>query len=876
MRSIRILIFCCLSIPLVLEDVKSQHFVDIGNELNIAPSYLSDDNWGAGLSFFDVNQDGWDDLTFARDFDSLLVYFNFEGDFSRVAIPLPEFGKLKNATWADYDNDGDMDLFLSFYSGHFYLMQNNGEFEFTDVTAATGLTNLPAQNYGITLADLNRDGYLDVLISRYSGIPSAPGIQKFNLLYIANGDGTFSNATFNSGLLNTVRPTFLSVLFDYDKNGWPDIYEINDRTPSDNIMHKNLGEATFVNATDESNSAFTHGHPMTATVGDYNNDGYLDVFMTNSTYSPSLDITTTLLKNEGTGYFSDVSENTGLDLHLFSWGAVWIDVDNDGLQDLYIATSPIVSNAAIYKDLFFKQNTDHTFSQDSTFFPGINAQRNYAVARGDLNNDGFYDIVTHSISPYESNVWLNSGNENHFIKISLEGMVSNRMAIGAWIQVCSNDTYQYQYIMCGENYISQNSQHHIFGLGSTSIVDSVIVEYPSGHVDRFYNLPSNLHYYFREGETYSASITLNENTLLCPGESVTLDAGVHSSYLWNTGDTSQTISVNQTGTYYLEAWNAFGLSAYSDTLDVVVVPEAEVQFTLQHVSCSGAQDGSVAVQISTGPVQEIIWNTGATDTLIQQLGGDIYSFNALDSAGCAVTGEVSLHEPSPLVAQAATTDALCFGDFNGTAQTQIIGGTPPFTIEWNGWNPDNLSAGSYSTMVTDQNGCEYTVSFTIYQPDSLWLSLDVSPADAVENNGTANLDVSGGTLPYSIVWSTGATNTDELINLAPGNYFVWVEDGQQCTDSLQFTVGVSTSINDMAAYAIRIYPNPTSGMLQIAGCRAPQIAVRLTDKTGRVLMQRNHHPAGEVLQLPDFANGWYMLEITDGMQRSTHPLILQK
>ncbi len=854
-----------------------QYFEDVATQLSINPQYISGNNWGTGISFFDVNQDGWDDLTYARDYDSLLVYFNNEGIFTRHAIALPDSGMLKNALWFDYDNDGNLDLFLSFYQGKFYLLKNNGDFIFSDITETSGLSNLPAFNYGATVADVNRDGFLDIYISRYSGIPSHPYHQKYNLLFLGSSDGVFTNVTLESGLNNTVRPTFLSVIFDYDMDGWPDIYEINDRTLFDNIMHRNLGNAMFSDATIQSNSAFNQGHPMTATVGDYDNDGFLDVFMTNSTYNPSLNVTTKVLKNSGNGYFSDVSESVGLALHEFSWGGLWIDHDNNGLQDLYVATSPIVQNAPVYKDIFLRQLDNHTFVKDSTVFADMVAQRNYSIARGDLNNDGFYDIITHSIAPYESNVWLNSGNENNYVKITLEGSVSNRMAIGSWIRVFSGGQKYTQYTMCGENYISQNSQHHIFGLGDHILVDSIHVEYPSGHVDRFYDLDANFHYYLIEGETYLVSILGNESShdVLCSGESLVLyPDGTHFKYLWNTGDTTQSITVSQSGLYHLTTWNEFGLPAFSDTVEVVLQQEPDVNIVASHVSCPGGMNGSLEVVVSNGIPQQIAWTHGAEGAMLDSLSEGVYSFNGLDSAGCFISGSAYIAEPPPFQSSISTTDVLCHGESTGTVSVLLAGGTQPYDLHWQGVTPDFLPAGSFTLTVMDLNGCELSLAYTIQQPEALFLDVETTPSMQEAATGSAMLYIEGGSPPFDVEWSNGVQDEWVLEELSPGIYQVWVTDSNGCAETIEFEVSSITSAPDGGVFGFRVFPNPTGEYFWIEGCNHQPLDWFLIDSRGVSVAQMQQQICNDPIYVGDFAEGMYILYIQQRHETAALRLVL--
>ena len=238
---------------------------------------------------------------------------------------------------------------------------------------------------------------------------------------------------------------------------------------------------------------------MTASIADYNNDNDFDLFVSNT--SGGLVDVPKLFYNTGSGYFTDLSSSLGLVMPKTTWGGLWLDYNNDSKQDLYVATAFLDPSAPIGQSYFFKNLLPATFVEDSSLFIGNHSASSNAVSRGDLNNDGFYDIAVQNESPYLPFLWQNSGNSNNYIKISLEGTVSNSMAIGSWIKVFVGGQQYTQYTLCGENYLGQNSQHHIFGVGNASMIDSITVEYTSGIEDKYYNLPVNQNYQFLEGGT---------------------------------------------------------------------------------------------------------------------------------------------------------------------------------------------------------------------------------------------------------------------------------------------------------------------------------------------------------------------------------------
>jgi len=828
--------------------------------------------FGSGISFCDFDNDGLDDLTIGLGMNAPKFFKNVDGSFVPVEfnIVTATSANVVMVLWADYDNDGDKDLLITKNAGAIELWQNDGDFNFTNVAVNAGIVTGSYFHAGAAFADYNHDGCLDLYITKYYDQANLQSSENHtNILYKNNCDGTFTDVTEEAGVFLLPSLTFQPVFFDYNKDGWEDLYLINEFGHYQNHLFKNNGDGTFSDVSEET-GAGVNIEAMSGTIGDFNNNQHLDIFVTNRPSTGG----NNLLVDQGNGTFLNLAEEFGLGINYTSWGALWLDYNNNGWQDLFVSI-PAVGTSGQMGNQFYINNQGNSFSEgrDQLGFSDDFAPT-YVCARGDFNNDGFYDLVHSSLYNDPVNLYENLGGDHNFITVELEGTLSNRDGIGSWIY-CYADTHNaVHYTMCGENLIGQNSRKMIFGLGEINHVDSLVIEWNSGTREVYIQPEINTYHPLIEGASFTQPFSLltTGNLQLCPGESVTLDTGTHSSYLWNTGDTTQTITVSQSGIYYAEAWNEFGLKAHSDTLEVVVVPEAEVQFTVQHVSCAGAQDGSVAVQISTGPVQEITWNNGGIDTQIQQLGSGIYSFTALDSAGCMVNGEVSLNEPSPLLAQALTTDVLCFGDSSGTAQINVIGGTPPLSTEWNGENPQNLSAGNYDALVTDQNGCEFLLSYTINQPDSLWVNLFIIHATQ-NNDGEAYALVQGGTAPFSLLWSTGDSDIPQIGDLVPGEYTLQVTDANGCIHLAYFTIDQVSGINANYDDGLRVFPNPSGGDGVLEGC-LPGADLELYDMFGRRVFSQRTETCPVLLHLSHLPAGQYVLCVLHGSQNTSLRLVL--
>ena len=715
----RILKTYSLSVAVVLllisypSKFRAQTFVDVADSLGVSAIPMSL-QYGSGVSFYDFNEDGWDDLSFVMVNDSNVFYINNGGTFEKLPSFIDGPGQTKHLVWVDYDNDGDLDIAVTTFEGRYKLYQNDGNFNFTDVSEQAGLIQANERHYGITFGDYDRDGYLDMYVTVYEqlGTPEQ-NWTRLNHLYRNNGDGTFTNVTEEAGVGDGIRLSFKGVWMDYDNDGWPDLFVINDRVYK-NSLYRNNGDGTFTDVSVEAGIELGGQDPMTATVGDFDNDGDLDIYMTNTNSPLKRGM---LLVNNGDGTFSQLAEDYGVDVFGWTWGAIWIDYDNDTDQDLYVAHGH--PNLGITNNPnFLLENFDGLFFEEVTEqeMAGPDIKKSYGVARGDINNDGYYDIAVINRNPDDVQLWQNAGGANNHIKITLTGTASNRMAIGSWIKVFINGNQYTQYTLCGENYISQNSQHHIFGLADAEIVDSVWVEYNRGHIDKYYNLAANQHYYFTEGDTYLASLEVQGSTTICAGDSVTLHAGNHESYLWSTGDTTQYIVVSQPGTYFAQVTNAFHVQTATDTVEVILAPDPEIDFNATHPLCHNDSNGSITLENLVGAeAAEVNWSNGMTGVMIDSLAGGVYDFEFVDVIGCSASGSVLLQNPLPLSVQVFVFPETAGND--GGFNLIINGGVPPYFVYLDSMlvQPimDDLSSGVYQLIVVDTNGCSFEVELQI-------------------------------------------------------------------------------------------------------------------------------------------------------------------
>jgi len=316
-------------------------------------------------------------------------------------------------------------------------------------------------------------------------------------------------------------------------------------------------------------------------------------------------------------------------------------------------------------------------------------------------------------------VYLEFGVEftsNSYIKITLKGTVSNRMALGSLINVYVGQQHYIKYSQCGENYSSQNSQHNIFGIGGNNLIDSVVIQYQSGIIERYINLDANQHYYFVEGETFISPLLIAENTILCDGDSTLIDAGEFQSYTWNNGFQERYLTVTESGNYYVNVVNQQGIHLTSDTVSITVASLPIISFNIENPECYNENDGSIQLEIEGAPVSFVIqWNNGEIGEFIENLNGGNYTYNYIDINGCTETGSAELVAPYEMVVFSDITNAI--DSINGTVYLSINGGTPPYQIQLNGITVSDvitdISIGSYQLDIHDNNGCYTTFAFEI-------------------------------------------------------------------------------------------------------------------------------------------------------------------
>ena len=514
---------------------------------------------GGGAAFFDYDNDGWLDIFLVngtsldpavreRNPASYLFHNNRDGTFTDVSqqAGLIHSGWGQGCCVGDYDNDGFDDLFVSYF-GRNVLYHNNGNGTFTDVSEKAGVTGSSDRwGAGCCFLDYDRDGHLDLFVANYvsydparapkpgeamyclyNDIPVPCGPQGFtggtNILYRNRGDGTFVDVSEESGI---TRPRGASSMVfvgrnwqptgsygmgaaaaDFDNDGWPDIYVASDTAPS--LLYRNNHDGTFREIAVPAGCAFDENgvamSGMGVGLGDFDGDGWMDIVRTN--FSEQV---TTLYRNYGNGAFEDASIKAGLGVNrkYVGFGVGFLDFDNDGWKDLFLANGHVYSQIAGRKiHLTYKEPKVLYRNLGNGRFEDVSAKAGPAIkaenlgrgcAFGDFDNDGDVDVIINNLDGSPTLLRNDGGNRNNWIMIKCVGVKSNRSAIGARVRITTGARSQIDEVMSGSSYYSQNDFRLHFGLGSATKVDSVEIGWPSGLKESFKSLASNHLYVIQE------------------------------------------------------------------------------------------------------------------------------------------------------------------------------------------------------------------------------------------------------------------------------------------------------------------------------------------------------------------------------------------
>lgn len=503
-----------------LTDVTKQAGIDFIHSIGDYKLSNIIESTGGGVCVFDYNNDGKPDIYFINGtykkgishikgrklngkLKNSLYRNNGNGTFSDVSdiAGVGDHGYGMGAVSADYDNDGDADLFITNYGTNVFY-RNNGNGTFTDITEKAGLKD-NLWSTGATFLDYDRDGFLDLYVGNYLlfdpkyktyfAAEAFPGPLSYqgqpDFLYRNKGDGTFEDVSKRAGIVNTSGRAMGVASCDLNNDGYMDIYVANDGM--ENYLYQNNKNGTFSEIALISGVQFGQNGEATSAMGpefgDYNLDGRIDILVPDMGYS-------CLYKNTGNG-FIEASSLSGIAVscgQYTSWSGNFFDFDCDGLLDIFISNGDSHHLEPEEDLLFLNQNKSRFLDISAMTGPDFKAK---FVSRGsavlDYDNDGDLDIIVLNLNSRARLLKNNSGNNKNWIKIKLIGKKNNRDAIGAVVELVIKQTRQTRYRVSSSGYLSQSDSIIHFGLGENKIIDKIKIRWPDGKIQLLKSIKSN-------------------------------------------------------------------------------------------------------------------------------------------------------------------------------------------------------------------------------------------------------------------------------------------------------------------------------------------------------------------------------------------------
>ena len=669
---------------------------------------------GSCVGVADMDGDGFDDII-QLDMSKHVYVLYQNSDHSFVTV---DYGQVDNSNqwgWAiaDLNNDGHKDICTGVSSTRFLNISARGVYTFSTLDGPTIFTQC------MSMADMNNDGRVDV----YACHDLGP-----NNVWITNAGGTpvydgdfidWSTPACASGPVaasDDMSGNYGSVFTDFDNDGDIDLHISKCRQGVNDPDDCRRWDRLFVN---DGNGNYTdqaaayglenREQVWTTDFGDYDNDGDLDAFQT--THSSTL----MLQENDGTGQFTDVTAGSGLEISGFFLQGKMEDFDNDGFLDILTGSA----------EHFFKGNGDGTFTEINNLFP---ASKNiHSFAFGDFNADGFQDVYAGYGDGYvdgdpgfPDRLWLNNGNDNHWLNVELEGVQSNRDAVGARVTIEGPWGTQIREVRAGESYGIVNSFILHFGLGTYTTIPTMTISWPSGVVDVYTDVAVDQKITVIEGTCISPVATISSDgpAIICgDGDVVELTANNGFDYLWSNGSTDQTISVTTAGSYTVTIDDGTGCTG-TTSFFVQASPDETPTVSLsgEPTICQGA-----SLVLSSSEAVGYTWNTGATGQTLTVTEAGTYSvtidgncgtwtsapvtLEVLATPGAPVADDVTILVPGTADLSATGTDVRWYdastdGSLLGTGNaftTPFINATTSF------WASDAIAHGGGEAFGGPQN-----------------------------------------------------------------------------------------------------------------------------------------------------------------------------
>lgn len=667
----------------------------------------------------DMNGDKLDDIVRVTNSGMYIDYQHADGTFTQTFFE-QNFSTLP--TWSmcggDLNKDGKNDLLFGSGNRVSFVYSNASGTEYTEVAHPEYIFSQRS-----TMADIDNDGDLDAFVC-HDVDQSHP--------YRNDGTGAM---TLDQTLIETspLAGNYAALWVDFDNDWDTDLYITKCRQGSSsgdaertNLLYRNNGDGTYTEMAADVNMA-DNAQSWTTVFEDFDNDGDFDAFIVNH------DFKNRFLVNDGQGNFTDIIDDTGINAYdLGAWENAAADFNNDGYIDIFSEMS---------KELYLNNG-------DLTFTPIDLPMRSGGI--GDFNNDGFLDVINGNMT------FINQGNDNNWIKINTEGILSNPNGIGSRVEIYGEWGMQIREVRSTQSFSNMSSLTVSFGIGQSTEIDSIVVKWPSGvrtlvktpDINSTVNIP--------EAECILDPIAVNidGDLEICPGETVTLTAPEgFDSYAWKTGETTRSIVVGEAGSYNLTAFNEEGCISLSNTIDIYYVAEPDVpsiqSATDAYIICEGT-----SLDLNTDTALPASWSTGESGSTITVSEAGIYTVS-IDSV--CNTGKIT---SAPFTLEVVSVEApeveIDFSGIPGSGATLTATGN---NISWYDMPMGGTLVASGNTFATDPIE-ESTVFFA---QDMMTTEGDIESGGKLDNSG-------GGGIPPTPGYSF--FNVWEEFNLISVDVFV--------------------------------------------------------------------------------------------------------